>query len=314
MSTVYLFPGQGAQYPGMAKDLYEHSETVRGLFKTANEVLGRDMADLLFNGSEDDLKATNNTQLAVTLANISAAALLQEQGLKPKAVLGFSVGEYAALHAAGVLSTETLFRVVAIRGEVMERGSRQADTPGGSSAMTAVLGLPFEEARAAVEGLDNVFIANHSSPTQIVLAGTAEGLEKAEEVLDEAGAMRVVRLKVSGPFHSPLLKSAGKEFEERIAEFTFHDPQLPVISNVSAKPLESAAEARKRAGEQIVSMVRWVDSEQYLINTKIITAAEGDAVLEVGPGRVLSGLWKSFYKDLRAKQAGTLEAIDKLVI
>ncbi|MGI9257184.1 MAG: ACP S-malonyltransferase [Salinispira sp.] len=313
MSTVFLFPGQGAQYPGMAKDMYEHSETVRKLFAVANAVLRKDMADLLFNGTEDDLKSTDNTQAAISLVNISAAALLREQGLKPAAVLGFSVGEYAALHEAGVLDTETLFRVVAIRGELMEKGARQADTSGGPSGMTAVLGLSFEEVRACVEPISSVFIANYSSPTQIVLAGTAEGLEKAEEALTEAGAMKVVRLRVSGPFHSPLLADARKEFEKRIAGFPFNDPRIPLISNVTARPLENASEAKKRAGEQIVSMVQWVASEQYLLDEKIITGKEHDIVLEVGPGKVLSGLWKSFYKGLRAKPAGTLGAIQELV-
>ena len=313
MATIFLFPGQGAQYSGMAKDLYEQSERVRGLFKTASTVLRKDMAGLLFDGSEDDLKSTDNTQAAITLTNISAAALLGEHGFSPAATLGFSVGEYAALHEAGVLDTETLFRVVAVRGEVMEKGSRQADTPAGPSAMTAVLGLPFEEARSAIEASEQVFIANHSSPSQIVLAGTAEGLDAAENTLSEAGAMKTVRLKVSGPFHSPLLKHARREFEERIADLPFHDPHLPVISNVTARPLESGDEARKRAGEQIVSMVRWVDSEQYLLDERLVTGTDDDLILEVGPGRVLSGLWKSFFKGLRAQPAGTLDAIQTLV-
>jgi [acyl-carrier-protein] S-malonyltransferase len=314
MSTVFLFPGQGAQYPGMAKDLYESSEDVRGLFKTAGEVLGKDMAALLFEGSEEDLKQTDNTQAAVTLMNISAAAVLRSRGYSPDAVMGFSVGEYAALHEAGVLDTTSLFEVVAIRGEVMEKGSRAADTPGGPTAMSAVLGLPFDEARAVVEPLagKGAFIANHSSPTQIVIAGTCEGLDAAEAALDQAGAMKVVRLKVSGPFHSPLLESARQEFEQRIAGVNFADPRLPLVSNVTGRPLESGEDARKRAGEQIVSTVQWVASMQYLIDTQIITGAEDDLVLEVGPGRVLGGLWKSFYKGLRAQPAGTIEAMEKL--
>ncbi len=314
MSTVFLFPGQGAQYPGMAKDLYEASDEVRGLFASASRVLGKDMAALMFDGSEDDLKQTDNTQAAVTLMNISAAALLRSKGFTPDAVMGFSVGEYAALHEAGVLSTQDLFEAVAIRGEVMEKGSRAADSPVGPSAMSAVLGLPFEDARAVVEPLagKGVFIANHSSPVQMVIAGTAEGLDAAEAALDEAGAMKVVRLKVSGPFHSPLLESARKEFQQRTANLRFSDPKLPIISNVTGRPLESGDKARLRAGEQIVSTVQWVSSMQYLIDNSIITGAEDDLVLEVGPGKVLGGLWKSFYKELRAKPAGTIEAIDKI--
>ncbi|AHC13845.1 ACP S-malonyltransferase [Salinispira pacifica] len=315
MSTVFLFPGQGAQYPGMARDLYEGSDEVKNLFSTASGVLNKDMAGLLFDGSEEDLKSTDNTQAAVTLANISASAVLKEKGVTPAAVMGFSVGEYAALHEAGVLDTETLFRVVQIRGEVMEKGARKADTAAGPSAMSAVLGLPFEEARDVVSPMagQGVFIANHSSPTQIVIAGTSQGLDAAEAALNDAGAMKVVRLKVSGPFHSPLLEDARTEFEERIGEFTFHDPRLPLISNVSATPIENGEQARKRAGEQIVSMVRWVDSEQYLLDKGFITGGEHDLVIEAGPGKVLCGLWKSFYKGLRGKPAGTLEAIEKIL-
>lgn len=315
MSTVFLFPGQGAQYPGMAKDLYEASSKVRDLFSTASEVLNKDMAALMFEGSEEDLKQTDNTQAAVSLMNISAAAVLAEKGIVPDAVMGFSVGEYAALHEAGVLDTRSMFEIVAIRGEEMEKASRASDTPAGPSAMSAVLGLPFEEAREVVAPLSSqgVFIANHSSPVQIVIAGTSDGLDVAEAALNDAGAMKVVRLKVSGPFHSPLLASARSAFEERIASIPFADPQLPVISNVSGQPLSGASEARTRAGEQIVSTVQWVNSMQYLIDQNIITGSESDRILEVGPGRVLGGLWKSFYKGLRAVQAGTLESIEKLL-
>ncbi len=314
MSTVFLFPGQGAQYPGMARDLYQQSDEVKRLFTVAGEVLKKDMAALLFEGSEEDLKSTDNTQAAVTLANISASAVLKEKGYRPNAALGFSVGEYAALHEAGVLDTAGLFQVVSIRGEVMEKGARAADTSGGPTAMSAVLGLSFDDARPVVENLKSrgVFIANYSSPTQIVIAGTAEGLEAAESALSEAGAMKVVRLKVSGPFHSPLLEDARKEFEERIAGIAFNDPQLPIISNVTGTPLNSGGEARRRAGEQIVSMVQWVKSEQYIVDQGIISGSENDLVLEAGPGKVLGGLWRSFYKELRAKSAGTLEAIEKI--
>ena len=314
MSTVFLFPGQGAQCSGMAQDLYEQSEAVRELFKIASTTLARDLADLLFNGSEDDLKSTNNTQVAMTLANISAAAVLRERGFSPAVVLGFSVGEYAALHEAGVLATETLFRIVAIRGEVMEKASRLADTPAGPSAMTAVLGLSYEEVLPIIESLsaEQVYVANHNSPTQLVLAGGAKGLAKAEAALSDAGAMKLIRLKVSGPFHSPLLASAREEFEKRIADLPFRDPQLPVISNVSARPLQNGEEARKMAGEQIISMVRWVDSEQYILDEGFITGAEDDLILEAGVGKVLCGLWRSLYKGVRAQQAGTLDAIYNL--
>lgn len=306
MKTVLLFPGQGAQYPGMAKDLWEASSGVKDLFAAASNLTGKDLRALLFEGTEDDLKITDNTQIAVTLANISAAAYLAEKGVKPSAVAGFSVGEYAALWAAGVLSTEDLFKTVVLRGSWMEKVSRESDGPEGPSGMSAVLGLPFEEAQPIVAGLeaDRVYIANHNSPTQIVLAGTAAGLTKAEEALEKAGAMKVVRLKVSGPFHSPLLANARSGFEKDIEGIEFKNPTIPVISNVSGKPLASAAQAKEYAGVQIVSTVKWVDCMAQVL------ALGATRVMEAGPGKVLCGLWRSFTKDFKALPAGTVEAVD----
>ena len=308
MKTAFLFPGQGAQYPGMAKDFYEASGHVRDLFDQASKVTKKDLADLLFNGTEDDLKSTDNTQIAVTLANLAAAQYVTEKGITPSATAGFSVGEYAALYTAGILSIEDLFQAVQYRGQFMEKGSRSCDSPAGPSGMTAVLGMAFEEAAPIVEALADkgVFVANHSSPTQIVLAGTALGLSVAEEALDKAGAMKVVRLKVSGPFHSPLLEDARKEFEQAIATLQFHNPRIPIFSNVTGKPIQSGEEARKLAGQQIVSTVRWVSCMGGIMELA------PSQVLEVGPGKVLMGLWKSFTKELKAQAAGTLEAADSL--
>ena len=305
MKTAFLFPGQGAQYPGMAKDLYEESQGVRDLFSRASDITGKDLPALLFEGTEDDLKVTDNTQIAVTLANISAAAVLKERGVEASSCAGFSVGEYAALYEAGILGLEDLFRVVVLRGQYMEKGSRASDGPEGPSGMSAVLGLPYEEAAPIVAGLagDGVFIANHSSPTQIVLAGTASGLTKAEKALDEAGAMKVVRLKVSGPFHSPLLEDARRGFEQAIADVEFRDPVKPIFSNVTGTAIASGAEAKKLAGQQIVSTVKWVACMGEIASLGV------ERVLEVGPGRVLAGLWKSFTKELKALPAGTAEAI-----
>jgi [acyl-carrier-protein] S-malonyltransferase len=308
MKTCFLFPGQGAQYPGMAKDLYESSDEVKDLFKAAGDVLGKDMPKLLFEASEDELKITENTQAAVTLHNISSATVLKAKGVTVASTAGFSVGEYAALYEAGVLKLEDLFSVVKIRGEAMEKASRANDTPAGPSAMSAVIGLGFEEVKPIVDGLNDqgVFVANHSSPIQIVIAGKAEGLDAAETALDAAGAMKIVRLKVSGPFHSPLLMDAKAEFEERIAGIPFSDPTIPLYSNVTGEVVKTGDEAKKLAGQQIVSMVRWVDSEQKILD------AGHERILECGPGKVLTGLWKSFHRKLKAQPMGTLEAIEGL--
>lgn len=308
MSNAFLFPGQGAQYPGMAKDLYESSDTVKELFKAAKDACGRDFAEIMFEGDEETLKITENTQAAVTLHNISAAAFLRERGIEAAAVAGFSVGEYAALYSAGVLSIQDLFTAVRIRGELMEEGSRAHDGEEGPSAMTAVLGLAYEAAAEVVEPMADkgVFIANHSSPTQVVIAGTAAGLSAAEEALSQAGAMKVVRLKVSGPFHSPLLRDAADQFAKEIASLTFNDPVLPFYSNVSGVREQSGDQLKAFAAQQIYSTVRWVSIMGQVAETK------PERVLEVGPGKVLGGLWRSFDRGTKVKPCGTVEGIEAL--
>lgn len=305
MKTVFLFPGQGAQYPGMAKDLYDRSAQVRDLFAQASEVAGKNMADLLFAGSEDDLKSTDNTQIAMTLANMAAATVLKEAGHAAELCAGFSIGEYAALWEAGVLAAPDVFKAVLARGEVMEKASRLLDSPAGNPGMSAILGLTIDEIRPvlAETGTGKVFVANHNSPSQVVIAGTMEGLEAAEAALDKAGAMKIVRLKVSGPFHSPLLSAASQQFAEKTSSLVWKDPVKPIISNVTAEPIKSGSEARELAARQIVSMVRWVDT------MGVMKAAGASLILEVGPGKVLTGLWRAFSKEPKCQPAGTAEAI-----
>lgn len=309
MKTAFLFPGQGAQYPGMAKDLHEASAEVRRLFEAASDILGKDLKRLLFEGSEDELKVTDNTQAAVTLTNIAAAQVLAERGIKPDFCAGFSVGEYAALYQSGILDLESLFKAVAIRGEAMEKASRLADRPEGPSGMSAVLGLPFADAAAVMAGLaakNSVYIANHSSPVQIVIAGTSSGLDVAEAALKAAGARRAIRLKVGGPFHTPLLAAASEEFAARTAGLTFRDPVLPLISNVTALPIPTGSEARELAAAQIQTTVRWVDSMAWLKEHGV------SRIIEVGPGKVLGGLWKAFTADSICLPAGTIAEVESI--
>jgi [acyl-carrier-protein] S-malonyltransferase len=309
MKTVFLFPGQGAQAPGMAKDLWESSEKVRNYFDIASGIAGKDLKSLIFEGTEDDLKSTDNTQIAMTLANMSAAIVLQEHGIKADVVAGFSIGEYSALWAAGILSAEDVFKLVLKRGQAMEQCSRAYDSPEGSAGMTAVIGLTREQIVElfAANGLKDVYVANHNSPTQIVLAGTHAGLAAAEKVCTDAEAMKVVRLKVSGPFHSPLLAKARKSFEAELGACTWQDPKIPLISNVTAQAIDKGSSARSLAGEQIVSAVRWVDTMNYLIDQKV------ERILEVGPGKVLCGLWRATTRETKCQPAGTLEMIKELL-
>ena len=304
MKTCFLFPGQGAQYPGMGKDLFEASATVRELFGQASDATGLDLEALLFRGSAEDLQATNRTQIAVTLVNLAVARALAERGVEAHGYAGFSVGEYAALAAAGVIADGDLFRIVQARGEAMEAASRGADTDAGPAGMAAVIGLPPERVTAALAGVDGAWAANFSSPAQVVLAGTAEGLAAAEQACTAAGARRFVALKVSGPFHSPLIESARVRFAEVVAGFTFHDPAQPVYANVTGGRIASGAEAKRLCVEQIVSSVQWVTEVHNLVEDGF------ERFLETGPGKVLTGLMRGFPTGVQCTPVGTMEQVD----
>ena len=305
MKNVFLFPGQGAQYPGMGRDLWEKSAAVKALFRLASGVMGRDMETLLFEGSADDLKATDKAQGAITLANLAAAAFLRERGIVPAAAAGFSLGEYAALAAAGVLGEEAVFSLVKIRGELMEKASRALDTQAGRAGMMAVMGLDFPEVERALgdAGIKDAFAANYNSPAQTVVSGTAEALAAAEAALKAAGARRCIRLAVSGPFHCPLLGEAREGFAAELRGCDFADPNITVYSNVTGKAIETGEEARRLAVEQITRPVLWAAIE------KNILAAGCERVLEVGPGTVLAGLWKAVCGEPPCLPAGSAEAI-----
>jgi [acyl-carrier-protein] S-malonyltransferase len=307
MKRCFLFPGQGAQYPGMARDLWESSAGAKALFQAASDTLGMDMKKLLFDSSEEELKATDKTQVAMTLANLCSSAVLRERGVEPEAAAGFSLGEYAALCEAGVLRVEDVFPIVRIRGDLMEKAAQGLAADDGAPGMAAVLGLAAEKVISTIGPLagEGIFTANHNSPTQVVVSGTARGLALAEKELKAAGARRLVRLQVSGPFHSPLLAEARAGFDTALAAFTFSDPSIPVYSNVTGKRISSGNEARRLLGEQLVSMVRWVDVQQGLL-------AEGyDRFYETGPGTVLTGLLRALQPEAHCAPAGTLVSIGK---
>lgn len=309
MKTCFLFPGQGAQYPGMGKDLWEKSGEVKKIFRAAAESTGMDVEKLLFESSEDELKQTDKTQVAMTVVSLSAAAYIKDMGIEPDGFAGFSLGEYSALTEAGVINLEDVFPLVKARGEIMENVSKNLNRGDGAPGMAAVIGLSFEKITEVIEQakLDGLYIANYNSPTQIVLSGTAEGLEKGEHLCKEAGAKRYIRLKVSAPFHSPLLEPAKEEFAGVLKQVGFNDPVKPVYSNVTAGRITGGEEARELCIRQIVSTVRWVDEEKQLLDDGY------KRCLEVGPGKVLTGLWKAIDSgDVECSPAGTAELIESL--
>ena len=301
MKTCFLFPGQGAQYPGMAKDFYETSKAVREMFQSASDATSMNLSKLLFESDEETLRQTKNTQIAMVTAEVAASIAAKEHGVKPEGAAGFSVGEWPALAEAAVISYSDMFRLVAERGRLMD----EAGNHSGGSTMSAVLHLSPEKINQVIQeaGLTQCWIANYNSPTQSVISGTEADIAIAEEKLRQAGARRVIRLKVSGAFHSPIMKEAYEAFKEIVEKTDFSDPKINLYSNVSGKKIQTGVEAKEYASLQIISPVRWIDEEANIV-------ADGfDQCLETGPGMVLAGLWKSSGASVPCTTAGTLDAL-----
>ncbi|MDR1248476.1 MAG: ACP S-malonyltransferase [Treponema sp.] len=309
----FLFPGQGAQYPGMALDFLAVSKAAAELFALASDAMGRDVEALLRSSDAEFLKRSDIAQPTVTLANLCAAALLKERGLAPAAVAGHSLGEYAALVNASVISAADCLRLVTVRGKVMQETVDHIAARNGAGAdnapgMTAALGLAPERVEELVRtaGIPDLYAANINSPKQVVVAGTAAALAAAETMFKEAGAKRALRLPVAGPFHSPLMAEAADKFRGALESVSFGDPAIPLFSNVSGRAVASGAEARELALKQITSPVRWIAEENAM-------AALGVTILlETGPGKALQGLWKDSGSELPVFAAGKVEDIDTL--
>jgi [acyl-carrier-protein] S-malonyltransferase len=288
----------------MAKDFYETSKAVRQLFELASDASKIDMKKLLFESDEETLKRTQNTQIALALAGSAAALTAREHGIAATGFAGFSVGEWPALAEAGILSPFDMFRLVSERGRLMDEAGRAS----GGSTMSAVLFLPPEKIESAIAeaGLKNVWVANYNSPVQCVISGTEPDVAAAEEKLKAAGAKRVVRLKVSGAFHSPIMAPASEAFAKIITDVAFKDPKLAVYSNVTGKRITSGAQAKEFAASQIISPVRWIVEESSI-------AADGfDSIVEAGPGTVLAGLWKFSGSKIPCFAGGTLNDITEI--
>jgi [acyl-carrier-protein] S-malonyltransferase len=307
-NVVYLFPGQGAQYSGMALDFLS-SNAVKPLFETASEIFGKDAKELL-NSDAETLKRTDVSQPTITLANLAAAVYLGEQGYSPSACAGFSLGEYAALVSSGIVDAADCLRLVKARGEAMQKTSDRLREEGGDAApgMAAIVGLSPEKIEELIAQwkIKDLYAANINSPKQVVVSGTAAALAEAETRFKEAGAKRVIRLQVAGPFHSPLIADAAAAFKPVLEAAVFRDPVIPIYSNVTGKLIPSGEEAKKLALLQITSPVRWVEEEAS------IAAAGAEACLEVGPGKVLQGLWKDSGSEIPVFAAGTAEDIGNL--
>lgn len=291
---AFLFPGQGAQEPGMLKDICEAFPIARKILDKISEITGVDMPKLMWESDASVLSRSDNSQLAITAASVATMKVLEEKGVVPASAMGFSLGEFPALYAAGVLSFEDVIKVVQKRGQIMQAVCEQiaSENEGHAPGMSAILGLPPEKVTEIANTIDNVYAANLNSVKQTVISGTYDGLEAAEKAFAEAGARRCVRLAVAGPFHSPLMQKAADEFEKAIADVTFNDPKIPLFSNVTGKQVMSGEEAKKSAVLHLTNPVRWTDEEAVLGAMMTEDATNEWKVIEVGPGRVLGGLWK----------------------
>lgn len=285
---AYVFPGQGAQFVGMGKDLYDNTPLAKELFEKANEVLGFRITDLMFEGTDEDLKQTKVTQPAIFLHSVILAKTLGDE-FKPDMTAGHSLGEFSALTAAGALSFEDGLSLVYKRALAMQKACEASP-----STMAAVLGLPDEKVEAICASVTGEIVvpANYNCPGQIVISGTNEGIDAACEKLLAAGAKRALKLKVGGAFHSPLMEPARAELADAIKNTTIKAPICPIYQNVNAKPESNPDAIKVNLVAQLTAPVRWTQSVENMI------AAGADHFIELGPGAVLQGLVKKVNKDI----------------
>lgn len=284
---AFVFPGQGAQFVGMGKDLYESSAEAKEMFEKANDILGFRITDLMFDGTEDDLKQTKVTQPAVFLHSVILAKTLGEE-FKPAMVAGHSLGEFSALTAAGALKFEDALKLVSARARAMQKACEIKP-----STMAAVLALPDEKVEEICNGIDGVVVAaNYNCPGQVVISGEVEAVNAACEAAKAAGAKRALVLKVGGGFHSPMMEPARQELAEAIAATEFSTPVCPVYQNVDARPHTEPEEIKQNLIAQLTAPVRWTQSVQNMI------ADGATEFISVGPGSVLSGLISKISRDV----------------
>lgn len=296
MSRIaFLYPGQGAQEAGMAKDFYENSSEARELFDQASEMLDLDLRKLCFE-ENDLLDKTEYTQAAMVAACLAITGELKKRGLHPDMTAGLSLGEYCAIAAAGGMSDLDAVRTVRARGIFMEHAA-----PEGTGAMSAILGMENSSVEKVMQEIDGAYIANYNCPGQIVITGEKEAVERAGKALKEAGARKVLPLKVSGPFHSPMMENAGEKLKKVLEEVTLKKPSVPYVTNVTAELVTEKEPIRELLVKQVSSSVCWEQSIRNMI-------AEGiDTFVEIGPGKTLSSFMKKTDRNVTMYRVGTWE-------
>jgi len=302
--TALVFPGQGSQAPGMGQDLANELPAVKAVFDAADEALNFHISNLCFEGPAENLKLTENTQPAILTTSVAMLAAVREAGIEADYVAGHSLGEYSALVAAGALQFAEAVQLVRKRGRYMQEA-----VPAGVGAMAAILGMTSEqvdEVCVAAAGDQVLSAANRNSPGQVVIAGHTEAVERAVELAKQAGAKRAIVLEVSAPFHCALMAPAQARLAPDLDAISFSDLSIPLINNWRARQVSSGNEAREGLKQQVPNPVLWEESVRYLV-------AQGvERFIEIGPGRVLSGLLRSIDRELSAESVRDLDSLKKL--
>ena len=303
--VAFIFPGQGSQKVGMCKDFYDNYDCAKKVFERADEALGFSISKLCFEGPEEDLRLTKNTQPAILTCSIAALAVMREHGLECEIAGGHSLGEYSALVAAGVMSLQDAVVAVCKRGQFMQEA-----VPVGEGAMAAVMGLTPDEITEICQKVEEecgeaVQAVNFNCPGQVVIAGATKAVEKAGVALKAAGAKRAIPLPVSAPFHSTLMKPAAERLKEVLDKIEFHDAKFPVVANVTAEPVTKAEEIRGLLVKQAASPVKWEMSMQNMIRNGF------DTYVEVGPGKVLTGFTRKIDRVMNALNVEDMASLEK---
>ena len=299
--TAFIFPGQGAQVCGMGQEFYEQTETGKEIFDKASEILGFSVPELCFEKNEK-LDLTEYTQPAMVTASIAMTRVLVERtGIKPAVTAGLSLGEYAAMAAAGVMSAEDAIKTVRQRGILMQEA-----VPAGLGAMAAVLAMDAAKIEEVIAPIEGVQIANYNCPGQIVISGKKEAVDEAAAALKEAGAKRVLPLNVSGPFHSKMLTEAGEKLGKVLETVEIHNPEIPYVANVTADYVTDGAMVKDLLERQVSSSVRWEQSIRKMLEDGV------DTFIEIGPGKTLTGFMKKIDRNAKAMNIETLADIEKV--
>jgi len=304
MSKIaFLFPGQGSQYVGMGKELYENIEVAKIEYDKIFEKLDIDLKQVMFEGPEEKLKETKYTQPAIVLDSLILAKLLELKGIKPDFVAGHSLGEYSALAISETLGFEETVMLAAKRGEIMTEVAAKVD-----GTMAAIIGIEADKISEICQNVEGVVEAvNYNEPMQTVIAGEQEAIKKACDLLLEAGAKRAIILPVSGPFHSSLMKEAGEKLKEEFNKFSFNNPKIGFIANTDAKNINTKEQILDELYKQTFGPVKWVKTIQYL---KEMGVTE---FYEIGPGKVLRGLARKIDKSIKVKSVNSLKDLEKIV-